>query len=376
MKLYEFQAKEIFQRYGIAVPAGRMVARAADAAYVAEELGRVVVKAQVHAGGRGKAGLIKLAESPEQAQSRAEAIIGQTFKGYVIHRVLVEAALDIAAEYYLAATIDRASKRAVLMLSAMGGIDIEEVAARSPEKIARQVVDPAYGPLDFEIRALIAQAGLDPAAARGVADVVKKLYRAFLECDAALAEINPLVVTSQKTVLAADAKFEVDDNALFRHPELLGYKEEAEEDPIEAEAHRRGVPYVHLDGDIGIIGNGAGLVMNTLDMVTRQGGRPANFLDIGGGARADLVRQALEIVLMDKKVKGILLNVFGGITRGDEVAKGILEAVRSLDVRVPIVVRMAGTRASEGLRLLEGTPLVPAASPEEAARKIIGLARA
>lgn len=352
-----------------------MVARAPEAAYVAEEFGRVVVKAQVHAGGRGKAGLVKLADSPEQAQSMAEAIIGQTFKGYVIRRVLVEQAVDIAAEYYLAATIDRASKRTVIMLSGMGGVDIEEVAATSPEKIARLVVDPAYGPLDFEIRALIAQAGLDQSVARNIGEVVKKLYRVFVESDASLAEINPLVVTNQRTVLAADGKFDVDDNGLFRHPELLGYKEEAEEDQIEAEAHRRGIPYVHLDGDIGIIGNGAGLVMTTLDVVTRQGGRPANFLDIGGGARADLVRNALDIVLMDKRVKGILINVFGGITRGDEVAKGILEATHSIDMRVPIVVRMAGTRAEEGRRLLEGTTLIPAASPDEAARKIIELAR-
>lgn len=374
MKLYEFQAKEVFQRYGIPVPRGRMAERAEEAATIARELGRVVVKAQVHAGGRGKAGLIRVAESPDEARAHAAAIIGQTFKGYLIQRVLVEEALGIGAEYYLAVTVDRAAKRPIVMLSAMGGVDIEEVAARSPEKIARLSVDPAYGPLDFEVRAIVGRAALERAAARGVADILKKLYRVFVECDASLAEINPLAVTREGTVLAADAKFDVDDNAVYRHPELAAYREEAEEDPIEAEAHRRGIPYVRLGGDIGIIGNGAGLVMTTLDMVTRQGGRPANFLDIGGGARADQVRQALELVLMDPNVKGILLNVFGGITRGDEVARGILEAVGSLDLRVPMVVRMAGTRSEEGLKLLEGTSLIPVASPEEAARKIIELA--
>jgi succinyl-CoA synthetase beta subunit len=289
--------------------------------------------------------------------------------------VLVEEALEIALEYYLAITIDRSVKRPVAMLSAMGGVDIEEVAATAPEKIARLAIDPAYGPLDFEVRALLSQVALRPDAARGVAGMVKKLYRVFADSDASLAEINPLAVTADSKVLAADAKFDVDDNAVYRHPDLAQFSEEAEEDPIEAEAHRRGVPYVRLDGDIGIIGNGAGLVMNTLDMVTRQGGRPANFLDIGGGARSDTVKQALELVLMDKKVKGILLNVFGGITRGDEVAMGILEATGSLHIDLPIVVRMAGTRAVEGLRILQGTALTPAASPEEAARKIIELVR-
>lgn len=375
MKLYEFQAKEIFARYGIPVPRGRMAANAEEACDAAERLGRCVVKAQVHAGGRGKAGLIKVAETPDQAQRFAEEILGQTFKGFVIRRVLVEEALDIASEYYVAITVDRTAKRPVLMLSSMGGVDIEEVAAQHPEKIARLHIDPAYGLFDFQMRAAIKEAGLDPRAARAVGEIAQKLYRAFLESDASLAEINPLAVLRNGGVLAADAKFDVDDNALFRHKDLVAYKEEAEEDPIEAEAHRRGIPYVRLDGDIGIIGNGAGLVMMTLDMVTRQGGRPANFLDIGGGARAEQVRQALEMVLMDSRVKGILINIFGGITRGDEVAKGILEATSQIEVRVPIVVRMAGTRSREGLDLLEGTKLIPVARPEDAARKIIQLVR-
>lgn len=375
MKLYEFQAKELFSRFGIPVPRGEMVTDAPSAAAVARRLGRVVVKAQAHAGGRGKAGFIKLASTPEEAERLAAGMLGQSFKGYVIRRLLIEEAQSIAAEYYLAVTIDRTSKSPLMMLSAMGGVDIEEVAAAHPEKIARLPIDVAFGPLDFQLRRLVRDAELDPKTARQVIDIARRLYRVFVETDASLAEINPLMVTTEGAVLAADAKFDLDDNALFRHEDLLSYKEEAEEDPIEAEAHRRGVTYVHLDGDIGIIGNGAGLVMMTLDLVNRAGGRPANFLDIGGGARADQVRQALEIVLMDKNVKGVLFNIFGGITRGDEVAKGILEATATMDIKVPIVVRMSGTRAEEGLKLLEGTRLIPAAGPVEAAEKIVQLAR-
>lgn len=375
MKLYEFQAKQIFARFGIPVPPGRMAESPEAAADAAREMGRVVVKAQVHAGGRGKAGFIKVAETPQQAADYTRGMLGQPFKGFLIQRVLIEQAIDIQREYYLALLIDRATRRPVMMASAQGGVDIEEVAATNPEAIARLVVDPAFGPLGFQMRKIVADAGFDAAQSRALASIGEKLYRVFVESDAGLAEINPLVVTASGEVIAADAKFDVDDNALFRHQELLAYKEEAEEDPIEAEAHRRGVTYVHLDGEVGIIGNGAGLVMGTLDMVTRNGGRPANFLDVGGGAKADLVRQALEIVLLDKNVKSILINIFGGITRGDEVARGVLEATGSMDVKVPIVVRMAGTRAEEGLKLLEGTDLIPVGDPEQAARTAIELAR-
>ncbi|HZU07837.1 MAG TPA: ADP-forming succinate--CoA ligase subunit beta [Chloroflexota bacterium] len=376
MKLYEFQAKEVFAQEGIPIPRGRMVATAEEAAAVARELGRCVVKAQVHVGGRGKAGGIKLVNTPEEARAAAAALLGKPLKGLLVRYVLVEEALPIAAEYYLSVTIDRVPKRPVMIASAMGGVDIEEVAATTPERIARLEVDPAFGPFDFELRALCAQAGFAPAARRGAAELARRLYQAFLRADASLAEINPLVLTERGELVAADAKFEVDDNALYRQPALAAYKEASEEDPIEAEAHRRGVNYVRLQGDIGIIGNGAGLVMSTLDLVTRHGGRPANFLDIGGGARAEVVRQALSIVLMDPNVKGVLFNIFGGITRGDDVARGILEAVRTMDVRVPMVVRMAGTRAEEGLKLLEGSPLIPAATPDEAARRIIELVAA
>jgi len=259
----------------------------------------------------------------------------------------------------------------------MGGVDIEQVADEHPDKIARLASDVAFGPFDFQLRKLVAEADLDKNTARQVVEIARRLYRAFVETDASLAEINPLMVTADGTVLAADAKFEVDDNALFRHEDLLVFKEEAEEDPIEAEAHRRGVTYVRLPGgEIGIIGNGAGNTMMTLDLVNRAGGKPANFLDIGGGAKADQVRQALEIVLMDENVKGVLFNIFGGITRGDEVARGILEATGAMDINVPIVVRMAGTRAEQGLELLGGSRLTPAAGPVEAAETIVRLARA
>ena len=376
MKLYEFQAKELFGRYGIPVPMGRAVTEPAAAATAAKALGRVVVKAQAHAGGRGKAGLIKLAETPAEAERQAAAILGQTFQGYRIQRLLVEQALEFAAEYYLAVTIDRTSKSPIMMFSTMGGVDIEEVAASHPDQISRLVVDLAYGPFDFELRRLIAGTKLDPKVARQIVEIGRSLYRAFRESDASLVEINPLMVTADGRVVAADAKLDIDDNALFRRQELLAYREEAEENPIEAEAHRRGVPYVHLDGEIGIIGNGAGLVMTTLDLVNRAGGKPANFLDIGGGARAEVVTEALEIVLMNPKVKGVIFNIFGGITRGDEVAKGLLQATARMDLKVPIVVRMSGTRAEEGLKLLEGSNLVPAAGPVEAAEKIVALTRA
>jgi succinyl-CoA synthetase beta subunit len=377
VKLYEFQAKGVFAEHGIPVPRGEVASSPAEARVVAERLGgRVVVKAQVHTGGRGKLGFIKLAGTPDEAAQHAQAMLGAQIKGLTVNRVLVEEAIDIASEYYLSATIDRTTKRAIMMASSEGGVDIEEVAEHTPEKIIKLPIDPAYGPLDFQMRDLATDAGFDQKASRAIGAIGRKLYDIMVATDASLVEVNPLVVTGSGTVIAADAKFDVDDNALFRQKKLAEYREESEEDPLEAEAHRRGATYVHLDGDIGIIGNGAGLVMMTLDLVTRAGGRPANFLDIGGGARAESVKEAIEIVLMDPNVKGILFNIFGGITRGDEVAQGILAGTASLDINVPIVVRMAGTRSEEGRRLLEGTNLTPAAGPIEAAEKIIELAHA
>jgi succinyl-CoA synthetase beta subunit len=376
VKLYEYQAKEIFARHGIPVPRGQVAETPEQAAAAAERLGgRVVVKAQVHAGGRGKGGFVKVVNTPAEAREYAEWMLGRTFKGLVVKRALVEEPLDIKTEYYLSATIDRMTKRPIMIGSAEGGVEIEQVAEETPDAIAKAPIDTAYGPFDFQLRQFMTAAGFDPTAHRGIAPIARKVYEILVAADASLVEINPLVITGDGKVMAADAKFDVDDNALFRQKDLAQYREESEEDPIEAEAHRRGVTYVRLDGDIGIIGNGAGLVMTTLDLVTRAGGRPANFLDIGGGARAESVREAIEIVLMDPNVKGILFNIFGGITRGDEVAKGILAGTSTMDIKVPIVVRMEGTLAEEGRKLLEGSNLVAASGPVEAAEKIIELAR-
>ncbi len=375
MKLYEFQAKKVFAQGGIPVPLGEVVQDPEAAAKVAVQLGRVVVKAQVHVGGRGKAGGIKLANTPEEARQYADGMLGKPLKGFTVNYVLVEQALNIAKEYYLGITIDRDAQRVIVMLSAMGGIDIEEVAATTPEKIARMHIDPAWGIWDYELRDLIDRAELDKAASREIISVIKKLYAVFLESDASLTEINPLVVTGDGRVVAADGKFDVDDNALFRQKEMLKFREVSEADPVEAYAASKGVAYVRLDGNIGVIGNGAGLVMTTMDILRRNGGSAANFCDLGGGAKAETVRQDLEIVLMNPNVKGVLINIFGGIVRGDEVAKGLLEATRTMDIKVPIVVRLSGTNAEEGLELLKGTNLIPATTAQEAAKKIIELVK-
>ncbi len=373
MKLYEFQAKKVFAQGGIPVPRGEVVEDPESAARVAEQLGRVVVKAQVHVGGRGKAGGIKLANNPAEARQYADGMLGKPLKGFTVSYALVEEALNIASEYYLGITIDRNAEKPIVMLSRMGGVDIEEVAATQPQAIAKMHVDPAWGAWDFQLRDLVARAELDPRVSRAIVGVIRKLYDVFRNSDASLAEINPLVVTGDGQVIAADGKFDVDDNALFRQKELLRYREVSEADPIEAEAARKGVAYVRLDGDIGVIGNGAGLVMTTLDILSRNGGKAANFCDLGGGAKAETVRQDLELVLMNPNVKGVLFNIFGGIVRGDDVAKGIIEATRTMDIRVPIVIRMSGTRAAEGRELLKATNLIPATTAQEAAKKIIEL---
>ncbi|MBW3637431.1 MAG: ADP-forming succinate--CoA ligase subunit beta, partial [Armatimonadetes bacterium] len=332
-----------------------------------------VVKAQVHAGGRGKAGGIKLAKTPDEAREVAQQIIGMEIKGLKVERVLVEEAADIKEEYYLGITTDRAARRNIVMVSKEGGIEIEVVAEENPAAIAKLHLDPAIGLQDFQIRQLGFEANLPPTALKGMGAFLKALYKVYLDYDCSLAEINPLVLTGDGKLIAADSKIVLDDNALFRHPDLAQFQEEQEDDPIEAEAHKRGLTYVRLDGDIGIIGNGAGLVMTTLDVVQREGGRPANFLDIGGGAKAEVVTQAIDTVLLDKNVKGIFFNIFGGITRGDEVAKGMLSAIETMNINVPIVVRLTGTRAAEGLALLEGSPLVGAATMQEGAQKIVSL---
>ena len=376
MKIHEYQAQQILAKFGVPVPAGEVCTTAEEVERFAASLARpVVVKAQVHVGGRGKAGGIKVAKDASEARQIAADMLGSKLKGLTVEKVLVEEALDIHREYYLGITIDRAAQKNAFMISSVGGVDIEQIADKTPEKISKLHVDPATGLLDFQIRQACFAANLDPAAIASTLRFARALYDAYIAIDGSLAEINPLVLTGDGSVIAADAKINIDDNALFRHPELAEWEEESEEDEIEAEAHRRHIQYVRLGGDIGIIGNGAGLVMTTIDEVNRAGGRAANFLDIGGGARAELVRNALEIVLMDPHVKGLLFNVFGGITRCDEVARGIIEATSTMDIKVPVVIRLAGTMEAEGKALLHGASLIAADTMQEAAATIVRMTR-
>jgi len=372
LKFLEYQVKERFKTAGITVPEGRLARTPDEATRAAGSLGPIAIKAQVPVGGRGKAGGIKLARTPAEARAMAQDVLGMTIKGYKVQEVWCETLVEIARELYLGLTLDRDQRLVVLILSAQGGMEIEDVAAQHPEAIARLHPDPWRGPQPYEIRELIFGAGLGALQA-ALLPLVMKLYSLARTLDAITVEINPLAVTRDGGLVAADGKLEVDDNAIFRHKDLVG-AEEAGEDPLEAEARRRHLTYVRLDGTIGVIGNGAGLVMNTLDLVQQQGGRAANFLDIGGGAKADVVHNALELLAMDPRVKGILINIFGGITRGDEVAKGIIEARRDLGLKLPLVVRMTGTREAEGRKLLEAAGVAPEVTATAAARKIVELA--
>lgn len=381
MKLHEYQSKEVLARFGVPVPGGDVTSDPADARAIAERLGgKVVVKAQVLMGGRGKAGGVKLFDDAAAAGEFARELIGkrlvsiQNPTGMVVQKVLIAEQVDIAEEYYLSVLLDRAAAKLVVMISAKGGMDIEEVAATEPEAISRLHVDPAWGAAAWEIRDAVKKAQI-PAKAQGqMVAMIQKLIRAYQEMDAELVEINPVAWTPEGKLLAADAKVSIDDNALFRHPGYAKTAEEGAEDEIEAEAARRGIAYVRLDGDIAIIGNGAGLVMCSMDEVKAAGGQPANFLDVGGGAGAERVKQCLELILMDDRAKGLLINIFGGITRCDEVAKGILAAYDTLDIKLPVVARIEGTAAEEGLRLLEGSKLIGASTMQEAARKIVEVA--
>jgi len=376
LKLLEYQAKEVLASLGIAIPPGVVARNPAEAAAAFARLGPVAVKAQVPVGGRGKAGGIKLASSEAEARRAAEQIIGMDIKGFKVPLVYCEAALDIAREIYLGFTVDRDARANILMLSAKGGMEIEQVAEESPAAIARLYPNPWRGPLDFELTQLVFDAGLGDLS-RPLVSLIKKLYRAIPDYDALTAEINPLVVTKRGEVIAGDAKLEIDDNAMWRHKDLEEkYGALIEGDPYEVEAKKRGLTYVSLDGDIGIIGNGAGLCMGTLDLVQRAGGRPANFCDIGGGAKAEVVENALAVILMNPKVKGVLINVFGGITRGDEVAKGVVTARDNLKMTLPLVVRMSGTREEEGREILKRNGIEPGVSGWEAAKKIVELTRA
>ncbi len=357
MKIHEHHARDIFKKYGLPVPEAEVANNPEEVKNIARGMTPpVVVKAQVLVGGRGKAGGVKIAENHDDAMDKSKDIFGLLIKGLRVEKVLVAEAVDIENEYYLGILLDRDKKKHCVIASTAGGVDIEQVAEETPELIGKTWVDPAYGLHPFEIRNMLFDAGFDPKLALKVTGILMKLYKVVIENDCSLAEINPLVQAKDGTLWAIDAKVNFDDSSLYRHPELKPLKESEETDPIEKEAHARGIAYVRLeDGNVGVIGNGAGLVMATMDEVKRFGkgiAKPANFLDIGGGAQADLVRSALELVTMDQNVKVILINVFGGITRCDEVAKGILQAIEEVDLKVPIIIRLAGTNEKEGRELL------------------------
>jgi succinyl-CoA synthetase beta subunit len=382
MDLFEHQAKELFARHGVAVPRGRVAWSPEEAAAVAAELGgTVAVKAQVQIGGRGKAGGIKLAGDPAEARAHAERIIGMDIRGHTVRRVLVEEASDIAAEYYVAILHDRASKGFLAMASAEGGVDIEEVAATRPEAIVRVPVNPLVGLRSYHVNQLVYGAGFDERARKGAAELLARLYDVLVAADCVLVEVNPLVLTGGGRVVALDGKVSLDDSALTRHPDLEALRDTSAVDPQEQAAKEKGLNYIKLDGYVGIIGNGAGLVMSTLDVVAQAGGKAANFLDVGGGASAETMADGLAVILSDTKVRSVLVNIFGGITRGDLVAQGILDALERLGgkVQVPLVVRLDGTNAEEGRALLASSPsekVVAAATMLDAARKAVELANA
>jgi succinyl-CoA synthetase beta subunit len=377
--LYEYQGKELFRRFGIPVSEGRLATTPEQAREAAEELGgRVVVKAQVLTGGRGKAGGVKLADGPPAAEQHASEILGLDIRGHVVRRVWIESASEIAKEYYLSVTFDRGAKQPLLMLTTEGGIEIEQVAAENPDALARLHVDPLEGFQPYQARRLIYGARIDePGEQKQILSIIEKLYRCFIESDAMLCEINPLIVTPEGEVKALDSKFTVDDSALFRHPDVAKMRDVEAADPLETFAREKGVTYVKLDGDVGILGNGAGLSMSTVDVVVVAGGRPANFCDLGGGGDAEGVVDALEVIMRDEQVRSIFFNIFGGITRCDEVARGILAALDRMKISLPIVVRLDGTNAEEARKLLaEAAPPNLHVEPTmlEAAQKAVELA--
>jgi succinyl-CoA synthetase beta subunit len=372
VKLHEYQSKFRFAEYGIPIPQGKVASSPQEAFEIAKEIGGpVVVKAQVLVGGRGKAGGVRLAKSPQEAEQAAAGILGMDIKGLTVKKVLIDPAADVQTEIYLGVTTDRAARRTVMMASAAGGVDIEEVAAKTPEQIIRTHVDPFLGMLTHQARIIASGIGLPHNTWNQFIQVAQGLYRCYLESDATLAEINPLIVTGNDTLLAVDGKMVLDDNALFRHPNLAEMRDTDEEAPAETQARQAGLSYVKLDGEIGCMVNGAGLAMATMDMTKLFGGSPANFLDIGGGAQADKVAAALRIILADPNVKVILFNIFGGITRGDEVARGILQALEEVPSDLPMVARLIGTKEEEGRAILAEANMITANTLAEAAQKAV-----
>jgi succinyl-CoA synthetase beta subunit len=376
MRLHEYQSKHIFARHGVNIPKGRLAATASEAKQIAEELGgRVVIKAQVLVGGRGKAGGIRLAKNPKEAEEVATQILSMELKGLPVRKLLVDEAASIAKEIYLGITNDRAAKKPVIMASASGGVDIEEVARTNPEKIARINIDPLLGLRDYQARDIAVSIDLPRDFWRAFNETCRGLWESYIETDSTLAEINPLVLTTDNRLLALDGKMVLDDNALFRHPDLAEMRDIDIEAPAEVEARKYGLSYINLDGEIGCMVNGAGLAMATMDIIKLYGGQPANFLDIGGGAGAEKVAAALRIILSDPRVKSVLFNIFGGITRGDEVARGILAALADVKPKVPMVARLVGTNAEEGRRLLSDANMITAKTLVEAAQKAVAAAQ-
>ncbi|QYK50428.1 MAG: ADP-forming succinate--CoA ligase subunit beta [Anaerolineales bacterium] len=376
MKLHEFDSKKIFAQYGVPVPKGKIAKTPKEAGEIAKKLGgAVVVKAQVLVGGRGKAGGVKVVKTAKQAQDAAKQILGMDIKGLPVRKVLIDPAIGIASEIYLGITNDRAARQPVMIASAAGGVDIEEVAATNPEKIIRVHVNPLLGLQDYNIRDLAVGIELDRNHWAAFHTICKGLWEAYKNSDATLAEINPLVITKDNELLAIDGKMLIDDNAIFRQPKLAKLRDMDEETPAETQARKSGLTYIQLDGEIGCMVNGAGLAMATMDIIKLFGGEPANFLDIGGGANAEKVAAALRIILQDKNVKAVLFNIFGGITRGDEVAKGILAALKTIKTDVPMVVRLAGTNAAEGRALLADANMITAETLAEAAQKAVQAAK-
>jgi succinyl-CoA synthetase beta subunit len=383
MKIHEYQAKSILSQHGVRIPKGEVAETAEQAYEIAKEIGpRVVVKAQIHAGGRGKGGGVKLANTPEEAQERAREILGMNLvthqtgpEGKVVKRILVEEALDIAKELYIGIVIDRAKEAPVVMASSEGGMEIEKVAAETPELIFKEYINPGTGFLPFQARKLAFQLGLEGNTFKQALKFLLALYKAFESTDASLAEINPLLITAQGDVLALDAKMNFDDNALVRHPEIKKMRDLDEEDPLEVEASKFDLNYIKLDGNVGCMVNGAGLAMATMDIIMYSGGMPANFLDVGGGVSEEAVKNAFKILISDKDVKAALINIFGGIVRCDLVASGIVKAAKELELKIPMVVRLEGTNVEQGKKILEesGLAFFSASSMKEAAEKVVPL---
>ena len=374
MKIHEYQAKGLFQDYGITISPGELAATPAQARRIVSRMDSIcAVKAQVHIGGRGKAGGVKLAKTPDEAEQLAANILGMDIKGHTVKKVWVEKGVDIAREAYLAITQDRTSKQIVFICSAEGGIDIEEVAANTPEKIHKFYTDSLNFPAE-EAQKVAGQLFEDESTAAAVLDVMKKIFQMFCDKDASLVEINPLVLTKQNQVIALDGKVNFDDNALFRHPEIIELRDMDEENPAEIDAKSKGLSFVALDGNIGCMVNGAGLAMATMDMIKLSGGEPANFLDVGGSSNPEKVVHAFNLILANPKVKAILINIFGGITRCDDIARGILESFNRIDIKVPVVIRLCGTNEKEGLELLKDTDLITAETLADGVQKAIRLA--